>query len=152
MITATAILHTVDGSQTYKNILIIIVDTDVVIIALCHFFSLSLSELWVEFGVGQNRKYLPIHKITYSLGEETCRALTMRLMLTGCDTVSIFFRSWQEDCVKSMEGVCRSYRNLRLFFMSFSVLIFMSVYIMHDIVFNFLFFISILNIEQINIS
>ena len=84
------ILHTVDGSQTYKNILIIIVDTDVVIIALCHFFSLSLSELWVEFGVGQNRKYLPIQKITYSLGEETCRALPMRLMLTGCDAVSIF--------------------------------------------------------------
>ena len=60
------------------------------IIALCHFFSLSLSELWVEFGVGQNRKYLPIHKIAYSLGEETRRVLPMWFTLTGCDTVSIF--------------------------------------------------------------
>ena len=32
------IIHAVDSSQTYKNILIITVDTDVVIIALCHFF------------------------------------------------------------------------------------------------------------------
>ena len=31
------ILHAVDGSQTYKNILIITVDNDVVSIALCHF-------------------------------------------------------------------------------------------------------------------
>ena len=56
-----------------KNILIITVDNDVVIIALCHFSSLSLNESWVEFGVDQNQKYLPIHKIAYSLGEETCR-------------------------------------------------------------------------------
>ena len=84
------ILHVVDGSQTYKNILIIMVDTDAVIIALCHFFPLSFNKLWVEFGVGQNRKYPPIHKIAYSLGEETCRALSKWFMLTGCDTVSIF--------------------------------------------------------------
>ena len=44
-----------------------------------------------------------------------------------------FFRSCQEDCVESMEGVSRSYRNLQ-------VLIFMSVYIMHDIVFTFRLF------------
>ena len=116
------------------------------IIALCHFFSLSLNELWVEFGVGQNRKYLPIHKITNSLGEETCRALPMWFTLTGCDAFIHFFRLWQEDCVESMEVVSRTYRNLC------QVLIFMSVYIMHDIVFTFRFFISILNIEQTNMS
>ena len=60
------------------------------IIALYHFFSLSLNELWVEFEVGQNRKYLPIHKIVNSLGEETCRALPMWFTLTGSDTLSIF--------------------------------------------------------------
>ena len=32
------ILHAVVASQTYKNILMITADTDVVIIALCHFF------------------------------------------------------------------------------------------------------------------
>ena len=32
------ILRAVDSSQTYKSILIITVDSDVVIIALCHFF------------------------------------------------------------------------------------------------------------------
>ena len=84
------ILHVVDGSQSYKNILIITVDTDVVIIALCNFFSLSLNGLWVEFGVGQNRKYLPMHKITYSLGEETWRALPMWFTLSDCDKIFNF--------------------------------------------------------------
>ena len=54
------------------------------------FFTLSLNELWVELGVGQNQKHLPIHKIAYSLGEETCRALSMRFTLTGFDMESIF--------------------------------------------------------------
>ena len=48
------------------------------------------SNIGTEFGVRQNRKYLPKHKIAYSLGEETCRALPMSFTLTGCDTVSIF--------------------------------------------------------------
>ena len=39
------ILHAVDGTQTYKNILIITVDTDVVIIALCHFFFPELKRI-----------------------------------------------------------------------------------------------------------
>ena len=51
---------------------------------------MSLNELWVEFGIGQNRKYLLIHKIVYSLGEERCTALPMWFVLTGCDTVSMF--------------------------------------------------------------
>ena len=59
-------------------------------LALYHFFPLSLNKLWVEFGVDQNRKYLPIHKIVYSLGEETCRALPIWFALTGCDRKSIF--------------------------------------------------------------
>jgi len=32
------------------------VDTDVVIIALYHFFSLNIEELWIEFGTGKYRR------------------------------------------------------------------------------------------------
>ena len=139
------ILYAADGSQIYKSISIITVGTHVAIIVLCNFFSLSLNELWVESGVGENQKYLPIHKIAYSLGEETCRALPMWFTLTGCDKYPFFPVVTRR--LHGKYGRCsRSYRNLC------QVLIFMSVSIMHGIVFTFCFFISILDIEQINIS
>ena len=70
------ILHAVDGSQTYKNILIVNVDTDVVIIALCNFFPLSLNELWVEFGVGQIENiylYVKSHTVLEKKHAEPCQ-------------------------------------------------------------------------------
>ena len=86
---------------TYNNILaiqalsatlrkLVVLNMSSCCLALRHFFSLSLNKLWVVFGVDQNRKYLPIHKIVYSLGDETCRALPMWFTLTGCDRKSIF--------------------------------------------------------------
>ena len=52
-------VHLNDGRQHgYKKFLIITVDTDVIIIALYHFFSFDVEELWIEFGVGKNRRYV----------------------------------------------------------------------------------------------
>ena len=85
------ILHVLDGSNNgYKKISIVTVDTDVVVISLYHFFSLDLDELWIDFGVGKNRKYLPIHEYAGLLKEEVCRALPFWFTLTECDTVSMF--------------------------------------------------------------
>jgi len=43
---------------------------DVVVIAVAKFQYISLSELWIEFGVGKCLKYLPVHDISHSIGEE----------------------------------------------------------------------------------
>ena len=54
------LLHALDGSMNgYSKVSIVTVDTDVVVICLYHFFMLNLEELWIEFGVGKHRKYLP---------------------------------------------------------------------------------------------
>ena len=83
--------HVFDGAlKGIKKIKIITVDTDVVVIALYHFFSLDINELWIEFGVGKNRKFQPIHQHAKDLGEELCRGLPFWYCLTGCDTVSMF--------------------------------------------------------------
>ena len=51
------IVHVIDGVRKGKRkITITTVDTDVVVISLYHFFSLEIEQLWIEFGVGKNKK------------------------------------------------------------------------------------------------
>jgi len=50
-------VHIKDGYRRgYQKMMIVTVDTDVVIIALYHFFSLNIEELWIEFGTGKYRR------------------------------------------------------------------------------------------------
>ena len=70
--------------------MIITVETDVVLIAIFVFSSFELQELWIEFGSGKNKKWLPIHQYAAALGENLCRALPFWYALTGCGTVSHF--------------------------------------------------------------
>ena len=44
----------------------------------------------MKFGVGEHKRWLPIHEYAESLGEETCRALTFWYEFRGYDTESIF--------------------------------------------------------------
>ena len=82
-------LHAKSASDNgIRKLSIVTVDTDVVVVALYHFLSLNLDELWIEIGVGQNRRYLPIHTYAAVLKEKNCRALLFLYAVTGCDTVS----------------------------------------------------------------
>ena len=66
------------------------VDTDVVVIAVAKFRYISLSELWIEFGVGKHLKYLPAHDISRCIGEEKLQALLAFHAFTGCDQTLSF--------------------------------------------------------------
>ena len=84
-------LHAKDLSiLRFRKILIVTVDTDVIVIGLYAFWDLDVQELWVEFGVGKTKTWLPIHYYANLLGEEVCRAVLFWYALTGCDTVSHF--------------------------------------------------------------
>ena len=56
----------------YRKITIITVDTDVVVIACYIFFDLDVDELWIEYGTGKNKKWIPIHVYAILLGKEKC--------------------------------------------------------------------------------
>ena len=85
------LLHVLDGSKSgIKKISIVTVDTDVVIIAIRHFLALNLEELWIEFGVGKSKRFIPIHQYAEQLGPTLCKSLTLWFAVTGCDTVSMF--------------------------------------------------------------
>ena len=85
------LLHALHASRNgFKRLLIVTVNTDVVVLVLHHFFSLDLQELWIEIGVGKNRRWLPIHLYAEALKQDTCQALSFWFALTGYNSVSMF--------------------------------------------------------------
>ena len=58
-----------------------------------------LSELWIEFGKGEECEWLSIHSYAEIFGKRVCRAVIFWYFLTGHDTVSQFQgRSWATTC------------------------------------------------------
>ena len=73
------LLHTLHQIRNKsRKVCISTVDTDIIVIALSKFYELStvgLEELWVEFGVGVNRKWIAVHWLAHSLLPPKCGAL-----------------------------------------------------------------------------
>lgn len=62
------LLHASDlVAAGYTKLLIRTVDTDVVVLAIAFFQTLSCAELWIAFGTGQHYRYIPVHKLAISL-------------------------------------------------------------------------------------
>lgn len=86
------ILHCWHAGQFFCNkVAIRTVDTDVVVLALCFFSRTNLIELWIDFGIGKNRRLMAIHEMALALGPQRCAVLPLFHALTGCDTVSCFY-------------------------------------------------------------
>ncbi len=95
-------LHAKQAAQAgHRKIGIKTVDTDVVVIAISLFRSLQIDELWIEFGVGKSRRWLPIYKYTQNLGQNTRSGLRFWYAFTGCDTVSAFFAKGKKTVWKT---------------------------------------------------
>lgn len=85
------LLHAKHASKAgHKSIIIKTLDSDVVVLALHAFPKLLLSHLWVEYGVGKHKRFLPIHQYAEKLGTEICDGILFWHAFTGCDTVSAF--------------------------------------------------------------
>ena len=56
------VVHLIDAlKRVLKRVLVATVDTDVVAVLIYHFFFCKFEALWVEMGVGQHRRGLPMH-------------------------------------------------------------------------------------------
>ena len=53
-----------------------------------YFTSIGLEELWIQFGTGQNKRFIPVHKLSYKLGPHMCSKLFKAHILMGSDTTS----------------------------------------------------------------
>ena len=93
------LLHIKNQSEAGHDVLKIqTVDTDVAIIATSIFKLLDVKELWMDFGVGKNKKLLPIHQYASRLEEQKCKALLFWYAFTACDTVSSFAGKGTSTC------------------------------------------------------
>ena len=65
-------------------------DTDVVILANAVSSILDNCQVWIAFGPGSKRRYIPCHLIADKLGAESSWGLLFLHAISGCDTVSAF--------------------------------------------------------------
>ena len=65
-------------------------DTDVVVIAIAVSSVLHGCEIWIAFGHGAKKRYIPCHLISQILGSDVAWGLLLPHGFTGCDTVSAF--------------------------------------------------------------
>lgn len=80
-------------------------DIDVVVIAVATFPVLKrsgLDHLWVAYGVGKNKRWLPVHSLVSKLEEKACGLLFFHAV-TGCDTVSAFKGKGKKSCFQTWD-------------------------------------------------
>ena len=81
------------------------VDTDVVTLAISLFNEMGdgLDELWIDFGVGRNRRFYPVHSLYHQLGQDKAKALRFFHSFTGCDQVSFMAHVTKTSALKLWE-------------------------------------------------
>lgn len=114
------ILHTVYESQYSQRILIKSIDTDVLLL-LIHFYcslsTLEAVELLIELGHGAKRRYVPINMVVETLGKELCSCFLSIHCLTGCDTTSAFYKVGKKtafDILKKNLPILKDFKILPL--------------------------------------
>ena len=60
------------ATAVWNQAMIRTVYTDVVVLAIFTWTSLSLDEQWIAFGVGTKFKYIAVHEIVSNLGSDRC--------------------------------------------------------------------------------
>jgi len=86
------LLHADHAAKSrFSSITIRTVDSDVIVIAVYAYHSMShLTQLWIDFGVGKNRKLIPVHELCTHLPQNLVMNFLIFHAFTGCDTVSSF--------------------------------------------------------------
>ena len=97
------------AQQGHSKAFIRTVDSDVVIIAVGHFGSLGVMELWIGFGTGKAFQHIPVHEIIQTLGSEKSLSCPLFHSFPGCDTIVPWYR--EEDNMGSMAGIPWPYGN-----------------------------------------
>ena len=82
-------LHVIDMARKgFVRIMVRTVDTDVLMLSVSLFDKLNVDELWIDFGTGKQRCYIPIHEMV--LDPMKRAGLRFFFAFTGCDQVSFF--------------------------------------------------------------
>ena len=92
------------SKKRLKKVLIVANDTDVVVIAVAHFFLLDLEELWVRHGAGTKTRFIAVHELAGALEEVKARTVLFFHAFTGCDQVSYLAKlAWSDGMFRCIE-------------------------------------------------
>ena len=80
---ALRIIPHIEDSVQSKNTRIVLLsnDTDVLVLLLYflqYFTSIGLKELWIQFATGQNKRFIPVHKLSCKLGPQRIQTLQVK--------------------------------------------------------------------------
>ena len=81
------------ATEGYKSLMIEANDTDIIVIVISPMPSLAaigLEKMWVAFGKGEHRRWIPIHELVSAIGPEKASGMLFFYAFTGCDVVSSF--------------------------------------------------------------
>eukprot|EP00794_Sanderia_malayensis_P018478 gene18478-20329_t len=93
------------SSSGHENVTIKTVDMDIVVTARSLFREFGLVQLWIEFEMGKDKRWLPIHYYANALGENICAAVAIQFLL--------LLRKRKGHYLGYMEGLARNYRRFR---------------------------------------
>ena len=87
------IISHIENSIQSKNTHIVLLSNDkdtlvLVLYFMQYFTSVGLKELWIQFGAGQNKRFIPVHKLSYKLDPHISSNLFKAHILTGSDITS----------------------------------------------------------------
>ena len=108
--------HIAFSLQQFSSARIVVhaTDTDIAILCIYHITHLGLTELWVQ----KQNSFLAIHQILLKLsqklrktGQDIAASLLGLYVLTGCDSVSYFFRRGKRAAAKLALQVAGSYKD-----------------------------------------
>ena len=82
------VIHVQDAAEKgNRHFVIRTVDTDVIVIFIGLFFSLKKLypgiDIWISFGMAENKRIIHIHTVCLHLGESTSRALPVFHVYSG---------------------------------------------------------------------
>ena len=83
-------IHAIESESGLSKVIIHATDTDVIVLATAVSSTLDNCQLWVVFGHGAKRRYIPYHLIASQLIAESSWDLLFLHAVSGCDTVSAF--------------------------------------------------------------
>ena len=89
----------------HRNLAIMTVATDVVVIAVAYIHRLPIEELWITFGTGKHYHSIPAHVLASALGAEKSRGSLFWYAFSGCDTVSSFGGIGKKNSMGCMDGI-----------------------------------------------
>lgn len=79
-------------------------DTDVLVLLLAHFASISCDKIWMKTGTLKKQKFIPVNAVAPKLGDALLGTLPTFHAITRCDNYFFLGRTLEKSIFQSFHG------------------------------------------------